>query len=86
VKLVLATKQVGENVEGALIVDGRFCRSGSAERVGTLLDILVWPTIGPPEDGTEIHVEIDVVTEADVAAEKRNAALAKVVQAGKGTP
>lgn len=75
------TKRVDGVYEVAVIVDGKFKRSGSGPDVLALLQRLCGPIIAPlNHDGTEVSVVLTVLTELEVMREADKEARARQTQ------
>lgn len=73
-QIQFATKKVDGVYEVALIVDGKFQRSGSGKDVLQLLSRLAGPVLATKqEDGSEVVVTIAISTAAEVARAERSA-------------
>jgi hypothetical protein len=70
-QIQFATKKVDGAYEVALLVDGMFKRSGVGKDVLALLTKLVGPILASKQDeGTEVAVNIGILTAAEVAREE----------------
>jgi len=68
VQIQFATMRVDGGYEAALIVDGKFKRSGTSKSVTDLFVKLVGPILAVnQEDGTEIAVNVALLTAAESA-------------------